>query len=151
MPHRPQTTDGTTASRSITYTMGRDQRRGTTSVSSSAMPMLTGTEMTSAITELMTVPYRKAIAPKWLVAGSQSVEKMPLSPAVAEPGRRLLCRRDGDEDEDDEHQQAGGERQDLESPVAERPAVRERAGGPGRGGRVRLSHGAHEVSVARAT
>ena len=58
MPHRPQTTDGTTASRSITYTMGRDHRRGTTSVSSSATPMLIGTAMTIAITELMTVPYR---------------------------------------------------------------------------------------------
>ena len=55
-PHRPQTTDGTTASRSITYTIGCDQRRGTTSVSSSAMPTLTGTAITIAMIEVMTVP-----------------------------------------------------------------------------------------------
>ena len=66
MPHRPQTTDGTTASRSMTYTIGCDQRRGTTSVSSRATPTLTGTAMMIAITEVMTVPYRKAIAPNWL-------------------------------------------------------------------------------------
>src|SRR3984957_17893906 len=81
IPHRPQTTDGTTASRSITYTIGLDHRRGTTSVSSSETPMLIGTEMMSAITEQITVPYRNAIAPKWFVVGSQSMEKMPLSPA----------------------------------------------------------------------
>ena len=56
MPHRPQTTDGTTASRSITYTIGRDHRYGTTSVSSRAMPMLTGTAMMSAIAAVMAVP-----------------------------------------------------------------------------------------------
>src|SRR5690242_16514171 len=82
MPHRPHTTDGTTASRSTTYTIGCAQRRGTTSVSSSAMDTLTGTEMMIAISEAMTVPYRKAIAPNWLVAGFQTVEKMPLQPAV---------------------------------------------------------------------
>jgi len=42
----------------MTYTIGRAQRRGTTSVSSRAMETLTGTEMTIAITEVMTVPYR---------------------------------------------------------------------------------------------
>ncbi len=63
MPHRPQTTEGTTASRSITYTIGRAQRGGTTSVSSRAMPTLTGTAMTSAITAVTAVPYTKAIAP----------------------------------------------------------------------------------------
>ena len=56
IPHRPQTTDGTTASRSITYTIGRDQRYGTTSVSSRAMPTLTGTAMMSAITAVTAVP-----------------------------------------------------------------------------------------------
>jgi hypothetical protein len=56
MPHRPQTTEGTTASRSITYTKGRAHRAGTTCVSSSAMPTLTGTPMMIPMTELMTVP-----------------------------------------------------------------------------------------------
>ncbi len=56
IPHRPQTTEGTTASRSTTYTIGWAQRRGTTSVSSSAMPMLTGTAMMTAITAVTAVP-----------------------------------------------------------------------------------------------
>src|SRR5487761_1258152 len=59
-PHRPQTTEGTTASRSITYTMGRAQRRGTTSVSNRATPMLTGYAMTIAISDTTTVPYTNA-------------------------------------------------------------------------------------------
>src|SRR5580704_11265070 len=82
MPHRPQTTDGTTASRSMTYTMGRPHRLGTTSFSSSEIPTLTGNAMMIAITELTIVPQRKAIAPKWPFVGSQSVEKIPLQPAV---------------------------------------------------------------------
>jgi len=56
MPHRPQTTDGTTASRSTTYTIGRDHRYGTTSVSSRAMPTLTGTAMMSAMIAVTAVP-----------------------------------------------------------------------------------------------
>ena len=56
IPHRPQTTDGTTASRSTTYTIGRDHRYGTTSVSSRATPTLTGTAMMSAITAVTAVP-----------------------------------------------------------------------------------------------
>ena len=56
MPHRPQTTDGTTASRSITYTIGRARRNGTTSVSSRAMATLTGTDMISAMAPVMAVP-----------------------------------------------------------------------------------------------
>ena len=38
------------------YTIGSAQRRGTTSVSSSATPRLTGTPMMIAITEVSTVP-----------------------------------------------------------------------------------------------
>ena len=56
IPHRPHTTEGTTASRSITYTIGRAHRCGTTSVSSRAMPTLTGTAITIAITAVMAVP-----------------------------------------------------------------------------------------------
>src|ERR1700747_3079737 len=81
-PHRPQTTEGTTASRSITYTMGCDQRRGTTSVSSRATPTLTGNAMMNAISDAMTVPYTNAIAPNLPCAGSQSTEKMPDQPSV---------------------------------------------------------------------
>src|SRR6478752_7149942 len=56
IPHRPQTTDGTTASRSTTYTIGRAQRRGTTSVSSRAMATLIGTDRMIAIAAVMIVP-----------------------------------------------------------------------------------------------
>src|SRR6185437_3093971 len=56
IPYRPQTTDGTTASRSTTYTIGRAQRRGTTSVSSRAMATLIGTDRMIAIAAVMIVP-----------------------------------------------------------------------------------------------
>src|ERR1022692_1463182 len=76
IPHRPQTTDGTTARRSITYTIGCAHRCGTTSVRSRAMPTLTGTASTSAITPVMAVPYMKASAPNWLAVGFQVLEKI---------------------------------------------------------------------------
>src|SRR6266852_4393995 len=82
IPHRPQTTDGTTARRSITYTIGCAQRRGTTSVRSRAIPTLTGTAITIAIAAVMAVPYMKASAPKCMDAGSQLVEKIPLTPSL---------------------------------------------------------------------
>src|SRR5215475_9141279 len=61
--------------------IGRAHRYGTTSVSSRAMATLTGTAITMAITPVMAVPYTKAIAPNLLVAGSQSVEKIPDRPS----------------------------------------------------------------------
>src|SRR5260370_23630686 len=69
IPHRPQTTDGTTARRSITYTIGRYHRYGTTSVSSNAMPTLTGTARMIGITAVTSAPKIKASAPHWLAAG----------------------------------------------------------------------------------
>src|SRR6266699_1533900 len=76
IPHRPQTTDGTTARRSTTYTIGRDHRYGTTSVSSRAMPRLSGTAMMIAITAVMAVPKMKASAPNWLAEGFQLFVKI---------------------------------------------------------------------------
>src|SRR5487761_1237756 len=76
IPHSPQTTDGTTASRSITYTIGRAHRYGTTSVSSRAMATLTGTAIMSAISDVMAVPYMKGSAPNWLALGFQFFEKI---------------------------------------------------------------------------
>src|ERR1039457_3947128 len=76
IPHRPQTTDGTTARRSITYTIGCAHRYGTTSVRSRGMPTLTGTAITSAITPVMAVPYMKGSAPNWFAAGFQLFEKI---------------------------------------------------------------------------
>src|SRR5690242_19646218 len=82
IPHRPQTPDGTTASRSITYTIGRAQRYATTSVSSSAIPMLTGTDSTSAMIAVTAVPQMTASAPNWLADGFQLSVKM-LRPSLA--------------------------------------------------------------------
>ena len=48
-------------------TIGAAQRRGTTSVSSSATHRLTGTPMMIAITEVSTVPKTNDIAPNWAV------------------------------------------------------------------------------------
>ncbi len=56
IPHRPYTTDGTAARRSITETTGRRRRRGTDSTVNSAMPMLTGTARISAISDDSSVP-----------------------------------------------------------------------------------------------
>ena len=112
------------------------------------MPTLTGTPMMIPMTELMTVPYRTPIAPN-LVLPSKATWKMSLKP----PANQVVdcCAVVySDEDEDDKDQQAGGEGQDLETPVAERPAAVERAGGPGRAGRVRLRHRAHDGSLVRA-
>ena len=92
--------------------------------------MLTGNAMMTAISDAMTVPYTKAIAPNLLCAGSQSVEKIPLQPAVVNQDGGLLCRRDGDQDQDHQHQQAGREREQREGPVAERPPGRKRRAGP---------------------
>ena len=51
MPHRPNTTDGMAASRSITVTTDPRSRRGASSVRNSAMPIEIGTAMSSAISE----------------------------------------------------------------------------------------------------
>ena len=51
MPHRPNTTDGTTASRSIVYTMIVRNHRGATWVANSAMPRLTGTASARAMAD----------------------------------------------------------------------------------------------------
>ena len=143
-PHRPQTTDGTTASRSTTYTIGRDHRYGTTSVSSRAMPTLTGTAMTSrdhrrdggAVDEGQRAE---------LVGRGVPVVREDLQALGGEPRRGLLAGRDGDQDQDHQHQQAGGEGEDLETAVAERPLLRQGAGGSGRAGRIRLYCCAHDA------
>src|SRR5215470_13574123 len=130
IPHRPQTTDGTTASRSITYTIGRDHRYGTTSVSSRAMPTLTGTAMMIAIADVIGrgIPGRPE-------------DPQPLG---LEPQRGLLGGREGDQDEDHQHQQPGSQRDDLEGAVTERPPLGQGVGGSGHSGRTRLlRHGAH--------
>ena len=80
--HRPNTTDGIAASRSMTYTIGRRRKRGATSVTKSAMPMLTGTAKSRAIVDTKTVPYASPKAPKCWWAGSQFELKIALKPSA---------------------------------------------------------------------
>ena len=56
MPHRPNTTDGTTATRSVSDTSHFFSHDGATCVVNKAMPMLTGTEMTTAMRAVTAVP-----------------------------------------------------------------------------------------------
>src|ERR1051326_8074297 len=73
-PHRPNTTDGTTASRSIRYTIGFLSRGGATWVMNSATPRLTGTASASAIAAVYSVPHTNGSAPKMSSAGDHRVE-----------------------------------------------------------------------------
>ena len=56
MPHRPNTTDGTTATRSVRLTSGRRSHGGATWVVNRAMPRLTGTARSTAIVAVTAVP-----------------------------------------------------------------------------------------------
>ncbi len=55
-PHMPYTIDGIAASSSIAMPSGRRSHTGDSSVRNSAMPKLTGTAMTSAMTDVTIVP-----------------------------------------------------------------------------------------------
>jgi hypothetical protein len=56
----------------MSVTTGRRIQRGASSVMKRAMPMLTGTARTSAITEITRVPNENASVPKTALAGSQT-------------------------------------------------------------------------------
>ena len=62
------------------YTIGCDQRRGTTSVSSRATHMLTGNAMMTAISDGHDRAVHERHRAELAGAGSQSVEKIPDSP-----------------------------------------------------------------------
>ena len=64
----------------------------------------------------------KASAPNWLAAGFQLFVKI-FRPSVLNHDEACWVVDDGDQDEDHQHQQAGGERDDLEAAVAERPPL----------------------------
>ena len=55
-PHMPYTIEGMAASSSIAVPSGRRSQAGAISVRKSAMPKLTGTAISSAITEVTSVP-----------------------------------------------------------------------------------------------
>jgi len=62
-PHRPQTTEGTAASRSTVIATGPEIRRGRISVTSRAIPRAIGTAMSRAIALVRRVPKMKGSAP----------------------------------------------------------------------------------------
>ena len=55
-PHMPYTMDGTAASSSMAVPSGRLSQEGDSSVRNSAIPKLTGTAISSAMTEVARVP-----------------------------------------------------------------------------------------------
>ena len=71
MPHKPNTTDGTTATRSVNETSHFFNLGGATWVVNKAMPRLTGTEMTTAMRAVTAVPKMKASAPYTSSVGAQ--------------------------------------------------------------------------------
>ena len=83
-------------------------------------------------------------APYVPFAGSQSVEKTPDQPAVVNHVADCWVMLMAISDQDDQHQQPGRQAENLERAVTERPALRERGGGSGRGGRIRLCRNAHD-------
>src|SRR5580698_2314979 len=76
---------GTAASNSMAMPTGRFIHTGASSVRKMAMPKLTGIAITSAITEVITVPYTAASAPYWSVTGfhTSRVRKCSLKCASA--------------------------------------------------------------------
>jgi hypothetical protein len=56
MPHKPKITLGTAESISMTETMGWRNRGGASSVRNTAVPMLSGTAITSPISDDTSVP-----------------------------------------------------------------------------------------------
>src|SRR5450432_1289094 len=78
---------GMAASSSMATPMGRLSQRGASSVITSAMPKLTGTPTSNAITDVTTVPYRGASAPNWLVTGFHSLLPRNLKPKVRSAGQ----------------------------------------------------------------
>ena len=78
---------GIAASSSIATPIGRFSQRGASSVITRAIPKLTGTPTTSAISDVITVPYSGARAPNCPVTGFHSLLARNLSPKVFSAGQ----------------------------------------------------------------
>src|SRR5690606_39106179 len=79
--------EGIAASISMAVPSGRRSHTGESSVRNMAMPNDTGTAMTSAISEVSSVPVMGTSAPKMLRTGSQSLVQRKLSPYSAMDSR----------------------------------------------------------------
>ena len=77
---------GIAARSSIATPSGRFNQRGASSVMTSAIPKLTGTPISSAIIDVMTVPYSGAKAPNCPVTGFHSLLTRNLNPNVFSAG-----------------------------------------------------------------
>ena len=72
IPHSPRITLGTAASNSIKIVSGCRTHWGASSVRYTAVPMLSGTAISSAINEETSVPKMNGSAPKLSLTGSHS-------------------------------------------------------------------------------
>src|SRR6202012_4490494 len=112
-------TEGTTASRSTTYTIGHGP----------------AADRGRAVDKA-----QRAEA----VGRRVPVDREDLPALRTEPRGGLLAGRDRDQGQDHQHQPPGRGREYREDRVAERAPVGQRAGGPSRSGWVRLCRGAHD-------
>src|SRR5690625_663497 len=85
-PHKPYTTEGIAASKSIRYDSVPCRRRGVKWLKNSATPTDTGTEIIRAISAARTVP--KASGPINSVSESPSGNQPTSEPRTVEPARR---------------------------------------------------------------
>src|SRR4051794_1679425 len=85
--------DGIAASRPTTYATGRASRPGPYWVTNSAMPTATGTAITIAITEMITVTQSSAATPKRRRPGLKSVEVRKFTLSSAMDGTDLTTRK----------------------------------------------------------
>ena len=76
----------------------------------SAMPMLSGTAKISAEIEVTNVPKRNGEHPELALARRPTGREQEPGGVVAEDRPRLFAGRPRDENEDDEHGQASGQR-----------------------------------------
>ncbi len=94
------------------------------------MPSAIGVAMTSAATDVTTVPKRKLPAPNWLWTGSQATCQMKLSPKVEIESRAPSIDLPGDQPDEHERAECGDPGDALQDQVAKtHPPPREGAAG----------------------
>ena len=82
MPHSPSTTLGMAARSSTSAPTGARSRRGANSLRKSPMAIATGTAITSAISDVTSVPQIRSSAPYWSVTAFHSLEVRNRNPNV---------------------------------------------------------------------
>ncbi len=94
IPHSPYTTDGTAASSSTSSVSGARRRSGHSSVAYTAAATATGTPISNASAEVISVPTTSGSAPKCSALTFQSLPNTkPGTPSLANAGRASPTRR----------------------------------------------------------